>query len=154
MGCPGLVQVKGPQVSCPKNLQMTPDGWLPTGDVAFYNARHHLQAVCRTSKAIIHGPYIIYPGWLEKKLQDFPGVLKVVIVPVPDPKMFQEMCVCIVPHRGELLTDADIRTFCQTLFVDGPLECQQIPRDNPFAAVVSFWRVCSNGTLAHRHPKV
>ncbi|KAL8588883.1 hypothetical protein ACOMHN_051477 [Nucella lapillus] len=131
VGDPGEVEVKGGQMSSPygeKTKTLTDDGWMKTGEVAIYNASQHLQAVCRKNNVIIHGPYLIYPRWLEKMMEDCPGVTRVVIVPVPDPKMFQELCACILPDRGEVLKDAEIKAFCHTLFVDGALECNHIPK--------------------------
>ena len=68
------------------------------------------------SNAIIHGASVIDPWWVEKKLEKCPGVQSAMVVPVPDNKMYQEMCMCIVPEVGcQRPTEVEIRTYCQKL---------------------------------------
>ena len=49
------------------------------------------------------------------------------VVPVPDPKVYQEMCMCIVPALGdERPTEAVVKAYCQSLAVPGSSDC--VPR--------------------------
>ena len=49
------------------------------------------------------------------------------VVPVPDPKVYQEMCMCIVPALGdERPTEAAVKAYCQSLAVPGNSDC--VPR--------------------------
>ncbi|KAK7104212.1 3-[(3aS,4S,7aS)-7a-methyl-1,5-dioxo-octahydro-1H-inden-4-yl]propanoyl:CoA ligase-like [Littorina saxatilis] len=109
--------------------EMFTDGWLKTSDIGYYNPQGNIHVVCRKSNAIMHGAYIVYPGWLEKKLEKCPGVKQVMIVPVPDPTMYQEMCACIVPADGQQVTEMDLKTFCDSLFsIDKDAEYKTVPK--------------------------
>jgi acyl-coenzyme A synthetase/AMP-(fatty) acid ligase len=65
---------------------------------------------------IMNGPVTIHPGWLEKRLEECMEVVEVIVVPVPDDKMYQELCACIVPRTYHASGD-DIRKFFNNLFV-------------------------------------
>ncbi|KAK7503183.1 hypothetical protein BaRGS_00005448 [Batillaria attramentaria] len=106
----------------------THDGWFRTADVGFRNSKGELHVVCRKSNAIIYGPYILYPGWLESRLARCPGVQSVLIVPVPDSTMHQELCACVVPQPGVNVTEEEIRGFCKTLYLDPDSEEAAVPR--------------------------
>nr|KAG5711145.1 hypothetical protein BaRGS_004789 [Batillaria attramentaria] len=106
----------------------THDGWFRTTDVGFRNSKGELHIVCRKSNAIMYGHIIVYPGWLESRLARCSGVQSVVIVPVPDPIMHQELCACVVPQPAVIITEAEIREFCKTLYIDPESEDAVVPR--------------------------
>nr|KAG5711838.1 hypothetical protein BaRGS_026279 [Batillaria attramentaria] len=107
----------------------TEDGFFRTSDVAFRGPSGGIHVVCRQSNAIIHGAFIVYPGWLESRIERCPGVQSVIIVPVPDPTLYQELCACVVPQPGATLTADDVRDFCKSLFlVSETSEMSQVPR--------------------------
>ncbi|KAK7503229.1 hypothetical protein BaRGS_00005494, partial [Batillaria attramentaria] len=106
----------------------THDGWFHTTDVGFRNSKGELHIVCRKSNAIMYGHIIVYPGWLESRLARCPGVQSVVIVPVPDPIMHQELCACVVPQPRVIITEEKIREFCKTLYLDPESEDAVVPR--------------------------
>ncbi|KAL8622476.1 hypothetical protein ACOMHN_034141 [Nucella lapillus] len=93
------------------------DGWYRTGDVGYFNDRGDLCVVCRTAFTIMHGAFLIHPGWLEARIGTLPGVETVLVVPVPDPVLHQELCACVVPRPEAYLTAEKLREFCQTLFL-------------------------------------
>nr|KAG5711840.1 hypothetical protein BaRGS_026281 [Batillaria attramentaria] len=107
----------------------TADGFFRTSDVAFRGPSGGIHVVCRQSNAIIHGAFIVYPGWLESRIERCPGVQSVIIVPVPDRTLHQELCACVVPQAGATLTADDVRDFCKSLFlVSDTSEMSQVPR--------------------------
>ena len=73
--------------------------------------------VCRLAFSIMRGPYLLYPGWLERRISKCPGIEDLLVVPVPDPSLYQELCACIVPEPGVKLTSEEVREFCSTLFL-------------------------------------
>nr|KAG5711846.1 hypothetical protein BaRGS_026287 [Batillaria attramentaria] len=95
----------------------TPDGWCRTGDVGHINDKGEVFTICRKSYSIMRGPYLLYPGWLEDRISRCPGVEDVMIVPVPDPVLYQELCACLIPQPGASLTSEGVRTFCNDLFL-------------------------------------
>ena len=80
------------------------------------------------SNAIIHGAFVVYPGWLETRMEKCPGVQNVIVVPVPDPTLYQELCACVVPEAGVKVTEKDVRDYCSSLFFDPDSECSAVPR--------------------------
>ena len=76
----------------------------------------------------MRGPYLLYPGWLERRISQCPGVEDVLVVPVPDPVLYQELCACIVPSPRVTLTSEEVRQFCSTLFLtSGKSEMTAVP---------------------------
>ncbi|KAL8624022.1 hypothetical protein ACOMHN_041612 [Nucella lapillus] len=94
-----------------------PDGWFRTGDVGYFNDKGDLCVVCRSSFMIMRGAFLLHPGWLEARISTHPGVETVMVVPVPDPVLHQELCACVVPKPKASLTAEELREFCQTLFL-------------------------------------
>ncbi|KAK7104213.1 hypothetical protein V1264_018969 [Littorina saxatilis] len=140
-GVVGEVLVKGSQLfngyldNCMVDMSMKQqcfgdDGWYRTTDVGFYNRKGNLHIVCRKCNAIIRGVHIIYPEWLEQRIEKCPGVNECVIVPVPDPKMYQEMCCCIVRDETRTLNVDRLASYCKSLFSGdaGPEEIQVPPK--------------------------
>ncbi|KAK7455063.1 hypothetical protein BaRGS_00039534 [Batillaria attramentaria] len=82
----------------------TADGFFRTGDVGSLDARGHLIVVGRGSDAIMRGPYIFYPGWLEARIRACPGVSDVLVVGVPDPLLHEELCACVVLASDHVTT--------------------------------------------------
>lgn len=87
------------------------DRWFRTDDIGFIDGKGCLIVEGRSSDAIIHGQYILYPKWLEEKLARCPGIKQNYIVPVPDKVMHHEICACVQLEEGARLTEEDVITF-------------------------------------------
>ena len=61
-------------------------------------------------------------------MEKCPGVQNVIVVPVPDPTLYQELCACVVPEPGAKVTEKDVRDYSASLFVDPGSECSAVPR--------------------------
>lgn len=96
---------------------LLPDGWCRTGDVGYINAEGDLFVICRTSFAIMRGAYVVHPGWLERCIRKHPAVRDVIVVPVPDRVIHQELCACVVPVPGTEVRANELREFCESLFL-------------------------------------
>ncbi|XP_070179808.1 probable 4-coumarate--CoA ligase 1 [Littorina saxatilis] len=86
----GEVVVKGPQVmlgylNVPTATQQafTPDGWLRTGDIGYYDDEGHYFIVDRLKDIIKYKGYQISPVYLESVLLGHPNVGEVAVVGVP-----------------------------------------------------------------------
>ncbi|KAK7108857.1 putative acyl--CoA ligase YdaB [Littorina saxatilis] len=95
----------------------TEDGWYKTGDMGYFNDKGEIYTVCRSTYSIMRGSFLLYPGWLERRIRQCPGVEQIMIVPVPDPLIFQELCACVVTRPGAQLTSEGLTEFCKTLFL-------------------------------------
>ncbi|KAL8607426.1 hypothetical protein ACOMHN_024451 [Nucella lapillus] len=94
-----------------------PNGWFRTGDVGYFSDMGDLCVVCRSSFTIMRGAFLLHPGWLEARIGTHPGVEAVLVVPVPDPLLHQELCACVVPKPEASMTAEDLRGFCRSLFL-------------------------------------
>ncbi|RUS77772.1 hypothetical protein EGW08_014477 [Elysia chlorotica] len=74
----------------------TEDGWFCTDDSGYFGQDGKLYLQGRQSDSIHRGAYILYPCWLENKLKAVPGIKDVIVVPVPDPVLHNEICACVV----------------------------------------------------------
>ena len=116
----------------------TKDGFFRTGDVGRLDERGHLFVEGRGSDAIMRGPYIFYPSWLETRITACPGVREVLIVGVPDPYLHEEICACVVLDSDHV-TMEQVRHFVEKDIVaseDNPLS----PRPRYYLKFESFVR--------------
>ena len=59
-----------------------------------------------------------------------PRVQNVIIVPVPDPIRYQELCACVVPEQGAKVSGEDVEAFCKSLFI--------VPETDDLSAVPKY----------------
>jgi acyl-CoA synthetase (AMP-forming)/AMP-acid ligase II len=87
------------------------DGWFATGDIGILDARGYLKIVDRKKELIIRGGANIYPREIEEVLYQHPKVLEAAAVGVPDPRLGERVCACIVPRPGERLSFDELIAF-------------------------------------------
>ncbi len=114
-GDPGEVLVRGPHVfhsylDDPKHTKaaFTTDGWFHTGDMGKIDSRGRIQLLGRKTEVISHGTRKIYPSTIEKTVKEMPSVAQCVVVGVPDPRVFEEICAFVVPKEGFSVTTDDV----------------------------------------------
>ncbi|XP_076464092.1 long-chain-fatty-acid--CoA ligase-like [Babylonia areolata] len=115
---------------------LTKDGFFRTQDVGRLDERGHLIVDGRGSDAIMRGPYIFYPSWMESRIRACPGVHDVIITGVPDPLVNEELCACIV-MESDSVTLEHVRHFVEKEVVtteDDPLS----PRPRHYLEFQSF----------------
>ncbi|XP_076465354.1 uncharacterized protein LOC143297067 [Babylonia areolata] len=92
----------------------TADGFFRTGDIGRVDAaRGHVFVEGRGSDAIMRGPYIFYPGWLEERIRACPGVRDAMVVGVPDPLAHEELCACVTLAPGGQVTMQEVQEFVE-----------------------------------------
>jgi acyl-CoA synthetase (AMP-forming)/AMP-acid ligase II len=89
----------------------SPDGWFATGDIGILDAKGYLKIVDRKKELIIRGGANIYPREIEEVLYQHPKVIEAAAVGVPDPRLGERVCACIVPRPGESLTFEEMIAF-------------------------------------------
>ncbi|WP_079530019.1 AMP-binding protein [Halobacillus hunanensis] len=99
------------------------DGWLHTGDIAVMDAEGYVQITGRMKDMIIRGGENIYPREIEEFLYQYPDVLDVQVIGVPDQKYGEEIMAFIITKDGAETSEQDIRTFC-----DGQISKHKIPK--------------------------
>ena len=89
----------------------TPDGWFHTGDQGSFDEQGNLSIVGRTKEMIIRGGANIYPREIEEVLYQHPKVRDAAIVGIPDHRLGERVCACIVPKASEDLTFEELVAF-------------------------------------------
>ncbi len=118
-GVEGEIHVRGPEVCIgffddPERMAnvFTDDGWLRSGDLGVIDADGSLTIVGRKKEIIIRGGMNIAPREIEDLLCEMPSVRAAAVVGLPDERLGELVCACIV--ADEPLDLADIVAFLRT----------------------------------------
>ena len=79
------------------------DGWLHTGDIGTLDARGYLRITDRLKDMFIVGGFNCYPAEIEAALTTHPAIAQVAVVGVPDERMGEVGCACVVRRPGAAL---------------------------------------------------
>jgi cyclohexanecarboxylate-CoA ligase len=117
-GTVGSLQVTGPFlfVGYAERLEMTREcfrgEWFDTGDLASIDSDGYLSITGRTKDLIIRGGENIPVAYVENVLYEHPLIDTVAVVGVPDLRLQERACACVVLTPGTAeLTLADIHRF-------------------------------------------
>jgi acyl-CoA synthetase (AMP-forming)/AMP-acid ligase II len=88
-----------------------PDGWFRSGDLGVIDAVGNLRIVGRLKEMINRGGKKFFPREIEEVLYMHPKVLYAAIVGVPDPRLGERNCLCLVPKSGEPPTLEELIAF-------------------------------------------
>jgi long-chain acyl-CoA synthetase len=110
MRCPALMNGyhKLPDVT---RRAMTPDGYYITGDVFRRDADGLFYFVGRADDMFVCGGENIYPGEVEKLLEQHPAVHQACVVPIPDELKAHKPVAFVVPRTGAHVSEDEIRQF-------------------------------------------
>ena len=113
MRCPALMNGyhKLPEVT---RKAMTPDGYYITGDVFRRDADGLFYFVGRADDMFVCGGENIYPGEVEKLLEQHPAVHQACVVPIPDELKAHKPVAFVVPRAGTRVSEDEIRQFALT----------------------------------------
>src|SRR5579864_2501096 len=89
----------------------TPDGWFITGDRAVMDEDGYIRITGRSKDIIIRGGENVPVKEIEDVLLQNPKVRSVALVGVPDPRLGEIGCACIIPEPGQTLGLEDVREF-------------------------------------------
>jgi acyl-CoA synthetase (AMP-forming)/AMP-acid ligase II len=109
-GEPGELHVRGPDASVgffadPERTAATfaADGWVRSGDLVTLDADGYVTVVGRKKEIIIRGGINIAPREIEDLLVSFPDVERAAVVGLPDPRLGERSCACVVLAPGATL---------------------------------------------------
>ena len=84
------------------------EGWLHTGDVGVLDENGYLRITDRLKDMFIVGGFNCYPAEIERLLADHPDIAQVAVVGVPDERMGEVGCACIITRSGQPLDSAEL----------------------------------------------
>jgi fatty-acyl-CoA synthase len=90
----------------------TRDGWLHTGDVGTISAEGHLVFLGRIKETYRCGGEMVMPREIEEILNEHPLVAQALVVGVPDEKMGEVGCVCVVAKADRRPDPDDLIGIC------------------------------------------
>jgi non-ribosomal peptide synthetase component E (peptide arylation enzyme) len=110
-GAEGEIAAQGPSVHLgyhnnpTANAELfTADGWFRTGDLGQCDAAGNVKIVGRLKEMINRGGKKFFPREIEEILYTHPKILHAAIVGVPDPRLGERNCLCVIPRPGQTLT--------------------------------------------------
>jgi acyl-CoA synthetase (AMP-forming)/AMP-acid ligase II len=77
-----------------------PDGWFRSGDLGMIDGDGNLRIVGRLKEMINRGGKKFFPREIEEILYTHPKVLYAAIVGIPDDRLGERNCLCLVPKPG------------------------------------------------------
>jgi acyl-CoA synthetase (AMP-forming)/AMP-acid ligase II len=88
-----------------------PDGWFRSGDLGLIDTDGNLRIVGRLKEMINRGGKKFFPREIEEILYTHQQVLYAAIVGIPDPRLGERNCLCLVPRPGEAPTLENLVAF-------------------------------------------
>jgi len=117
-GAEGEIAAEGPSVhlgyhkNAAANAELfTADGWFRTGDLGQLDAAGNVTIVGRLKEMINRGGKKFFPREIEEILYTHPKVLHAAIVGVPDPRLGERNCLCVIPRPGSSLSLQEVVDF-------------------------------------------
>ena len=80
--------------------EISPDGWLATGDLGRVDEDGYLFIVDRLKDLIIRNGYNVYPREVEEVLYEHPDVLEAAVIGIPDPRLGDEVVALVRLRPG------------------------------------------------------
>jgi non-ribosomal peptide synthetase component E (peptide arylation enzyme) len=117
-GAEGEIAADGPSVHLgyhrnpAANAELfTADGWFRTGDLGRIDGAGNLRIVGRLKEMINRGGKKFFPREIEEILYTHPKILHAAIVGVPDPRLGERNCLCVIPRPGQSITLDEVVAF-------------------------------------------
>ncbi|MCU1400544.1 MAG: hypothetical protein JWN62_3653 [Acidimicrobiales bacterium] len=92
------------------------DGWVKSGDLVVLDADGYVTVVGRKKEIIIRGGINIAPREIEELLVALPEVQRAAVIGLPDERLGETMCACVVLEAG---ADLDFETMVARLRTTG-----------------------------------
>ena len=112
-GTPGEIFTRGPAHAVgyfddPERTAaaFTAEGWVRSGDVGVLDDEGYLRIVGRKKEIIIRGGINIAPREIEDVISELPQVGAVAVVGLPDARLGELVCACVVLRDGDLDLEA------------------------------------------------
>ena len=120
-GTVGEMLVKGPRLmkeyafNPVMTAQTVTDGWLHTGDLAYYDEDGYLYFADRAKDLIIRGGENIFPAEIEDILRKHPKIKDAAVIGYPHPRLVEIGMAIIQPRAGAVIEDREVIDFCREM---------------------------------------
>jgi len=94
------------------------NGWLHTGDLAYYDEEGYIYYVDRKKDMLVRGGYNVYSVEVESVLYEHPAVKQCAVVGKPHPKLGEDVAAFIVIREGTKVTAEELMEFCKDKLAD------------------------------------
>ncbi len=94
------------------------DGFFLTGDLGMLDEDGYLHIVGRRKELIIRGGFNVYPREVEDRLHAHPGVMDCAVVGLPHDVLGEQVCACVLPVEGAIVTGEEIKEWCRGALAD------------------------------------
>ncbi|WP_068071575.1 class I adenylate-forming enzyme family protein [Novosphingobium lentum] len=91
----------------------TSDGWLRTGDVGRLSPDGYLSLTGRIKESYRCNGEMVMPREIEELFDDHPHVAQALVVGIPDPRVGEAGCLCIVPRDAVDADPAALLALCR-----------------------------------------
>jgi O-succinylbenzoic acid--CoA ligase len=108
IGAGGEILVKGPMVA---TGELSPDGWLHTGDLGHLDQRGRLHVEGRLKELIVTGGENVAPLEVEQALLSHPAVADAAVTGRPDPEWGEAILAFVV--LSEEVATGELRSWCR-----------------------------------------
>ena len=158
-GAEGEIAATGPSVHLgyhknpTANAELfTADGWFRTGDLGQLDPAGNVRIVGRLKEMINRGGQKFLPREIEEILYTHPKILHAAIVGVPDSRLGERTCLCVIPRPGAPLSLEEIVDFLKDRVATYKLpEALEVFEDFPFTPTGKIQRhVLTQHVLARR----
>jgi len=99
------------------------DGWFMTGDLGWVDENGYLRITGRTKDVIVRGGHNIYPARIEALAATHDAVQRVAVVPVPDRRLGERVCLAVMFRPGKAASPEEILKYLD----DGGLSKYDVP---------------------------
>jgi fatty-acyl-CoA synthase len=94
------------------------DGFFLTGDLGMVDDEGYLHIVGRRKELIIRGGFNVYPREVEDRLHAHPAIMDVAVVGLPHEVLGEQVCACVVPVEGAIVTGEEVKEWCRGALAD------------------------------------
>jgi acyl-CoA synthetase (AMP-forming)/AMP-acid ligase II len=89
------------------------DGWLHTGDLAYYDEKGFIYIVDRKKDMIVTGGENVYSREVEEVLYGHPAIAEVAVIGIPDPVWVERVHAVVSLKADATATENEIIAFCK-----------------------------------------
>ncbi|XP_033748739.1 probable sulfoacetate--CoA ligase [Pecten maximus] len=99
----------------------TEGGWFRTGDIGVLTEDGKLFVKGKAADVIKRGTKKILISAVEMAISNFPGIKEVVVVAVPDVRLLEDVCACVILEDDANITDQELQKMCRDKLGDNVL---------------------------------